>query len=115
MAMQLVKVVLRSGKTVYLRMMQISDTEKAAQKVSAKAGGDSNVLQILMQKALVQLLLVKMAAKEGDKPEAISGVERENLDALFTIQEYSDILKVVGKMSGADEPAKDLPLEMVEE
>lgn len=114
MAQQLVKVVLSSGKTVFLRNMLISDSEKAAQKVAPQAAGDANVLQFLMQKAILQALIVKIAPNKDVAPANVTGEERQNMDGLFTVQEYSQLIRVIQKMTGGDEAVKDLPLEMVE-
>lgn len=111
----LVKVVLSTGKVVFLRQMKISDSEVAAQQVASRANGDVNVLQLLMQKALVQQLLARIAPTEDAEPKVVSGNEREDLDSLFTLAEYSQVLQVVGKISGADNVGKEPRIEILAE
>ena len=105
--MSLVKVTLSTKKIVHLRKMKISDSETAAQMASPKANKDPIVLQIMMQKCLLQLLLVNI----DDKP--VTGVEREDLDSLFDRGEYSQLLTVIGKLSGNEEMGKEPTLELV--
>jgi len=111
----LIKVVCKTGKTVFLRKMKISDTEVAAQTVALRANGDPNVLQVLMQKALVQLLIVKIASAPDAEPRAISANEREDMDSLFEMGEYSQVLKVIGHISGGEDAGKMPQVEMVME
>lgn len=95
-----VKVTLSTGKVVLLREMKIRHTELAAQEVSPKSNGDANLLQILMNQALVKQLIFKI--DEATPSQA----ELEDLDELFSIAEYSQLLKVVGKMAGGDSAGK---------
>lgn len=111
--LSLIKVVLSSGKVALLREMKISDSEKAAQQVSSRANGDMNVLQMLMQKALVQILLVKISKDEKETPRTVTGNEKEDMDSLFTMSEYGQLLKVIGKLSGAEDMGKEPRIEMV--
>lgn len=104
-----VKATLSTGKVVYLREMKISDTELAAQACARKAGDSDSLLKIMMQKELVKILLVQI----GDKK--ISAAEKEDIDALFNITEYSQVLTVVGKMSGSDDMGKQPVLEHMTE
>lgn len=110
----LVKVVLSTGKVAFLRPIKISDTELAAQQVSVRANGDINVLQIMMQKALVQMLLMRTAANETEEPKTLTGNEKEDLDSVFDMSEYGQILRVVGKMSGIEEGAGKLGMPKME-
>lgn len=107
MAKQVVKVTLSTGKVVIMRNMKITDTETAAQEVAPRANGDQQVLQILMQRSLVKNLLLKI----GDKD--LTPTDREDLDALFSMSEYSQLLKVVSKISGGDDMGKDAQIEVV--
>ncbi len=107
--MKVAKVTLSTGKVVYLRDIEISDTEKAAEMVAQRAGDNQNLLQLFMQKALVQILLVKIDTK------MVTGIDREEINKHFTMAEYTQLLKVIGKMSGGDELGKDPKLELVAE
>lgn len=111
--LSLIKVVLSSGKVALLREMKISDTEKAAQMVASKANGEATVMAVLMQKAYLQLLLVKVGKNNEEEPHTVTGNEREDLDSLFTMAEYGQLLKVIGKLSGGDEAGNDPKIEMV--
>jgi hypothetical protein len=94
---QVIKVTLTTGKVVLLTQMKISHTETAAQQVSAKANGDQNVLQILMQKAILQLLVWQVDGK------VLTGAQKEDLDSVFTIGEYGQLCKVLAKVMGGSE------------
>jgi hypothetical protein len=101
------KVTLSSGKIVLLRELRITDTEVAAQKVASRSQGDGNVLQVLMQKALLQLVLVQIDGKP------VSETDKEDMNSLFNLQEYTQLLKVLQKMSGGDEMGKEVKIETV--
>lgn len=107
MAMQVVKVTLSTKKVVLLRDLKISDTEVAAQEVASRANGDANLLQLLMQKALVKNLLVQVDGR------SIGAVEREDLDSLFKLGEYNQVMQAIKTMTGGDESEKKPLLEVV--
>lgn len=114
MAQALVKVVLSSGKVVYLREMKISDNEKAAQKVSRRADGDPLVMQVMMNKAILQGLLAKVSATEAEAPRDITAIEKEDMDALFKLSEFTQLLKVIAKISGVEDAGNEPKMEFVE-
>jgi len=105
--MRVVKATLSTMKVVLLKEMKISHTEIAAQEVASRANGDSNVMQVLMQKALVKNLLVSVDGKE------LSASDREDMDNLFSMAEYSQLLTVIKKMSGVDDLGKPPVFEIV--
>lgn len=107
--LKVIKVTLSSGKIVYLRELKISDTETAAQMVALKANGDNNMLQVYMQKALLQLVLVAIADATGSR-QALSAMQKEDLDSLLTMGEYTQLLKVISKISGGDDMGKEAVL-----
>jgi hypothetical protein len=46
----------------------------------------------------------------------LSGADKEDLDALFDVSEYTQILQVIGKLAGGDDTAgKPLEMEMIVE
>ena len=94
---QVIKVTLTTGKVVLLKEMKISHTETAAQQVAAKSNGDQNVLQILMQKAILQLLIWQVDGK------VLTGQQIEDLDSLFSVGEYGQLCKVLGKVMGGND------------
>jgi hypothetical protein len=105
--MSVTKVTLSSKKVVLLRELKISHTETAAQLASPRANGDSQVLQILMQKELVKLVLYKVDGKD------VTPAEKENMDSLFSYSEYSQVLQVMGKLMGADDVGKSPKIELM--
>lgn len=98
----LIKIVLATGKVVILRQMTVGDTETAAQQVAPRANGDANLLQLLMQKALVQLLVVKTADNETSELKTLTGNQKEDIDSIFELAEYGQVLQVIQKISGSD-------------
>ncbi len=114
MAQSLVKVVLSTGKVVLLRQMKVSDTEKAAQKVSRKCDGDPLLMQIMIKKVLVQNLLSKISESEATPLRDVTAIEREDIDSLLTLSEYAQVMKVIGKISGEDELGNEARVEFVE-
>lgn len=102
-----IKVTLSSGKVVLLRELKISHMELAAQEVAVKANGDANLLQLLSQKALVRMLIVKI------NDQVPSASELEDMDSVFSIGEYGQLLQVVGKLGGADAAGKSPRFEVV--
>lgn len=112
--LSLIKVVLSTNRAVFLRKMKISDSETAAQQCALRANGDPNVLQILMQKALVQLLIIKIQ-EQGGEPRTLSANEKEDMDSLFDTSEYGQILRVINHISGGSEGGKMPVMEMVME
>lgn len=105
--LQAIKATLSSGMVVILRQFRISDTEIAAQEVSSRANGDANLLQLLMQKALVKNCLIEINGV------AVSAAQREDLDSLFTISEYGQVMKVIQKVSGGDDLGKEPTIEHI--
>lgn len=111
--MTVVKVVLSTGKVVFIRKLKIGDTEKAAQMCAARAGDSQHVLAILMQKALVQLLLLQVAASESEQPRDLTANEKEDLDSLLEVNEYAQLIQVVNKLAGNDEAGKQPQVTMI--
>lgn len=105
-----VKVTLSTKKVIFLRHLKISDTETAAEMVAQRANGDSNLMQIFMQKALLELILVAV----NDLSTPLNPIQRKQMDSLFSPGEYAQILKVVGKMAGADDAKKDPEVEFAD-
>ena len=112
-AIQLVRVVLKSGKAVYLRKMKIADTENAARICARGSDGDANLLQMLMQKELAKLLIVKIGPNREAVPVTVSAQEKEDMDALFDMTEYSQVLKAIGIMAGSEDAGKTPLMEML--
>lgn len=105
--MEVHKVTLSSGKIVYLRESKISDTESAA-KIAGKGAGDNQLhATIVLQKELIKLLLVQV------NDTKLSMTDKEQLDKWLTVAEYSQVLKVVNKISGPTEEGNEPVIEFV--
>jgi hypothetical protein len=94
------KVVLSSGKEVLLRDMKIKDQELAAQAAGQRAGENQMAMAMGMQQELIKLLLVQVDGKDIPAPE------RENLDSLFSYQEYQQVSQVLSKLMGTEDVGK---------
>jgi hypothetical protein len=106
-AQKIARATLSTGKIVLLKELKISHTETAAQEVAPRANGDANLLQLLMQKAMLKNLLISVDGKE------LSAVEREDMDTLFSVLEYAELLHVVAEMSGGSALGKKPTIDLV--
>lgn len=91
---QLAKVTLSSKKEVLLRYPKIKHQRIAAQVAGKAAGNNQAHLQVMVQEEMVKLLLHSVDGA------VLSGPQREDLDSLFSIAEYNEVLKAVDKMGG---------------
>lgn len=107
--MEVVKVTCSTKKIVLLRQPKIKHTELAAQEVASRANGDANVLSLLMQKALLKQLVVQV----NDK--AVTARDLEDMDDMFSLAEYNQLMTVVKKLMGGDETGKEPSVEFVNE
>jgi hypothetical protein len=101
------KIKLQSGKIVVLREPLIKDQEHAAMAASPRANGDSTVLQVLMQGELMKLLIVSV---DGKVPSA---QQKEQLDGLFTLKEYTQLAMAAGKITGSVSDLGEYQLEVL--
>lgn len=101
------KFTLPSKKTIVLREPKIADTRTATAVAGPKAKDNQALLGVLMQEELVKALIVKVNDKE------LSALEKESLDSLFTVKEYSSVLQCVGMISGDDEESGKPQMEIV--
>lgn len=105
-AEQLYRVVLSTGKVAYLREPLISDTETAT-AIAGKGAGDNHALiGVRLQKEMLKAILVMIETPvEGGNPiqKRPTLQEKEQLDKLITVPEYSQLIKVVNKLSGPGE------------
>lgn len=88
-----------SGKTVTLREPKIFHTRSAAQVAGKKAGENQAFLNALMQEEVVKLLVVHV------NDERLKESQKENLDSIFSVKEYSQVLQAV-QMLGGEEVGK---------
>jgi hypothetical protein len=103
------KVVLPSGKEVFLREFKIKHQEIAVQNIAKKAGDSALAMGALMQSELLKLLIVSI---NGEAPKRI---DLENLDNLFSFKEYNLLLKVLAQVMGddGDDPLAKCQIEVV--
>lgn len=106
MAMSGYKVELSSGKVVLLRKMKIADQLTASEAAGLKFTTSNGQLMATAQEMLKQLLF-----KINDKE--LSASEKEDLDALFEMEEYSQLMDVVIKTSGMGEKKTSAKMEIV--
>jgi len=91
------KVTLSSNKEVILRDFKIKHQEMAMQNVAKKAGDSALLMGGLLQSELLRLLIVQIDGKP------VRGIELENLDNLFSYQEYMQLLMVMKKLMGTED------------
>ena len=102
------KVTLSGGKVVYLRDMRIEDQELAAVSAGNRApDGNQIAMAVVMQKELLKVLLVQINEKK------LSAVEKEDLNSLFSYTDYRELMSVVNKIAGTDDPVGKLQIEHV--
>ena len=89
------RVTLSSNKVVLLRSLKIKHQELAAKAASSVgADGASISTAIIMQNELLKMLVVKIDDVDV-KPSSL-----EDLDSLFTYAEHSQLMEVIGELSG---------------
>ena len=93
--LQVTKFTLNTKKVVYFREPEIGDSEHAM-RIAGKDAGPENqgLLSVLFQKEMTKLLLVKVDDK------TLSLTEKQNLKALFTFREWSQVQKAVQAVVG---------------
>lgn len=87
--MSLTKITLTTGKTITIRNMLIADYRNAAVAAGKMGGTDQLSLTMNMGIELAKILIVDV---DGRK---LSSLEKENLDSLFTINEFVAVNKLV--------------------
>lgn len=102
-----IKVTLKSGKVVILREMKIADHHLAAKQVKTKDNQIAATLEL--QDALLKLLILEVGGHKKDHSQ------KNDLDKLFTVAEYSQLLKVVQKLTGEDASGEEPVVEMLAE
>ena len=87
------KATLSSGKVVLLREFKIKHQRLAAQACS---GGSENptAMGVQMAEEILKLLIIRINDQEVPKNAL------EDLDSIFTYQDYQELLKVIGKLMG---------------
>lgn len=95
------KVTLNTKKIVLLRDPKIKDQELAGQLSGANT---DNVLStsMLFQKEMIKILLLEVDGKK------LSAIQKEDLDALFTLREYAELTFVIKQLMGDSAAGKPL-------
>lgn len=88
------KVTLSSGKVVLLHEQKIKHTSLAIRAVGNRATGNSLLQQTMITEEMVKILLYSVDGKVPT-PE-----EKEDLDSLFTTQEYTQVLTFINGGKG---------------
>lgn len=107
MGMNVHKLTLTTNKVVLVRDPNIGDEEIALGIAADKSGNNQMKASAGMAKELVRLLLLKIDDK------MLSEAEKENLDALLSYTEYSQVRSYVQKVMGLDDPLAQVKVEMV--
>lgn len=94
---EVIKVVLGTGKEVFLRQPLIRDQDMALQLASTKTKDNPMLLVTHTQKELLRMLIVQVAGKDVSRQQA------EKLDDLFTLGEYNQLSQAVGQLSGGQD------------
>ena len=84
---EVIKVTLSSGKEVLLKSMKISHLENAERVAGSMSG-------MAFIKALSQQLIAQVDGKK------LKPVELEQIDDVFTVAEFMQVIQVVGKCMG---------------
>lgn len=93
----LYKFTLTTNKTVHLREPRISHTRLAAQVAGKKAGDNQAYLNVILQEEIAKQLIVKIDDVEVMKSKI------ENLDSLFSVKEYGQVIQAIQMIGGEDE------------
>jgi hypothetical protein len=96
------KVTLTSGKVVVMREMSVKLKNECITSAANALGKDASgpIFQARLQDEMMKTLLVSV---NGKNP---SGAEKEDLDQLFTMAEYTQLGKATGDIMGVDEEKK---------
>lgn len=91
------KVTLSSGKVVLLHEMKMKYEELAIRAVGNRAGKDEMLAGKMMQDELMKILLIECDGKK------LGGLEKENLESLFSYKDIIEIRKAVQELMGVNE------------
>ncbi len=101
------KVVLSTKKTVVMRDLKIKHQELAAMAAGNRAKGNAYLHALLLQKEILKQIIVEIDGKP------LKGIQLEDLDALFTFAEYTQLNKFLMKMMEAGEGEGEYQAELV--
>ena len=90
------KVTLSTGKVVLLRELKIKHQELAVQAAAPRAGENNVLLNLYTQKELLKILIAQV---DG---QVVKPSEIEDLDSMFTMAEYGQLVRVMKELMGSD-------------
>lgn len=102
-----VKVTLSTGKIVVLKEYKIKDN-RLATKMLGNAKMNQLEAGIAMQENLLKILLLEI---DG---EPVDHAKKNDLDNIFSVKEYSQLMKVLSKMTGDDDGDNSLGEDAIE-
>jgi len=79
------EMVLSTGKKVEVREPEIKDQDMAAQLVAVKSGDNAMSFAMMLQSEIIKMLIISVNGK------ILSGLEKDQLDQVFTYQEYGEL------------------------
>lgn len=94
------KVTMSCGTEVTLRPMKIKDYQNSAAIAGKQAAGNPALTSLLMQNEILKSLLLE---KDG---KVLGNAEKEDLDALFSIDQYHQLMSVVEGLLGKGQAPK---------
>jgi hypothetical protein len=101
------KVTLGSGKVVYLREPTVDDMESAGQIAGKIAGNNSAQMGMIVQKEILKRCLVQINEKK------LGRAEKEGINSLFSLREYTQVIKIISQLSGVGEDEGNFKMELV--
>lgn len=104
---QNLKITLTTGKEVIFREYKIRHREMGIRAVGNRAGDSQFLFGELLQKEMIKVLLVQVGEKR------VSAAEIEDLDSLFSPNEYNELAQVIGKVMGGNSQQGEPKIEFV--
>jgi len=101
------KVTLSTGKVILLKEPTVDDMEVAGQLAGKIAGDNQAQLGMALQKELLKRILVQINEKK------LGLADKEGINSLFSLREYSQTMKVVKELTGMDEAEGKPQMEVV--
>ena len=101
------KVTLTTKKIVYLKEPTVDDMEAAGQVAGQISKGNDTQMGMALQKELLKRVLVQV----NDKKLGLA--EKEGINKMFSLKEYTQVMKVIKDLSGMDEDEGKLVTEVV--
>lgn len=103
------KVTLDTGKTALVKDMTVKMKNQAVEAAGLRAGesASATAFSSMLQDEVLRLLLISV---DGN---VLSGVQKEDLDSVFTYVEYQQLMLCLKDIMGVSEVAKKPKIEIV--